>query len=178
MSLFRNLILPALPSTAPDEQGHGEPGQHSGVIALEPAGEAAQAGQVVGAHGGDPCAGTLPGPAGQHLRELSGVTAQGVQARAGSPHLRELELAAGVEVAGAAADPTGDVTNLGRSRDGGRRGLPPEGGQVGVDGGVAAAKAQRLDLPVQPADVGAPLVPALVQVRLVLSMLFLCTPSM
>jgi hypothetical protein len=50
------------------------------------------------------------------------VTAQGVQVRAGGPHLRELELLAGVEVAGAAADPAGEVTNLGRSRDGGRRG--------------------------------------------------------
>ena len=42
-------------------------------------------------------------PAGQHLRELFDVTVQGVQVRAGGPHLRELELLAGVEVAGAAA---------------------------------------------------------------------------
>jgi hypothetical protein len=120
----------------------------AGVIALESVAEGVKVGQVVGANGGDPCVETLSVAAGQHLRELFDVTAQGVQLRAGSPHLLELELLADVEVVGAAADPAGDVTNLGRPRDGGRRGLPLEGGQVGVDGGVAAAKAQRLDVPV------------------------------
>jgi hypothetical protein len=62
-------------------------------------------------------------PACQHFREFFDVTAQGVQVRAGSPHLRELELLVGVEVVGAAADPAGDVTDFGRSRDGGRRGV-------------------------------------------------------
>jgi hypothetical protein len=38
----------------------------------------------------------------QHLREFFDVAAQGVQVRAGSPHLLELELLVGVEmVAGA-----------------------------------------------------------------------------
>jgi hypothetical protein len=43
-----------------------------------------------------------PVSACQHLREFFDVAAQGVQVRAGSPHLLELELLVGVEmVAGA-----------------------------------------------------------------------------
>ena len=81
------------------------------------------------------------------------MTVQGVQVGAGRQNLRELELLVGVEVAGAAADPAGDVPDLGRGGDGGRRGHPAQGCQVGVDGAVAAAEAQRGDLPVQLLDV-------------------------
>jgi hypothetical protein len=47
--------------------------------------------------------------------------------QAGGPYLLELELLAGIEVVGAAADPAGDVTDLGRGGDGRRVVLPLKG---------------------------------------------------
>jgi hypothetical protein len=55
------------------------------------------------------------------------VAAQSVQVGAGGPYLVELELLAGIEVAGAAADPAGDVTDLGRGGTAGGAGLPLKG---------------------------------------------------
>jgi hypothetical protein len=86
---------------------------------------------------------------------------------AGGPYLLELKLLVGIEVVGAAADPAGDVTDLGRGGDGRRSRLALEGPEIGVDGAVATAEAQRLDLVVQLLDVGAALVPPLVEVGLV-----------
>ena len=137
------------------------------MVTFEAVGEGVQVGQVVGADGGDPGVEAVAVQAGDHLGERLDVAAQGVQVGAGRQYLRELELLAGVEVAGAAADPAGDVTDLGRGGDGGRRGLPLQGCQVGADGAVATAEAQACDLAVQLLDVGASLVPPLVQVGLV-----------
>ena len=73
-----------------------------------------------------------------------------------------------VEVAGVGEDPAGEVAGLGRAGDGGRGGArSAERQHVVADGAVAAVEAALLELGVQLADVGAALVPPLVQVRLV-----------
>ena len=86
-----------------------------------------QVGQVVGADGGDPGVEAVAVQAGDHLGELLDVAAQGVQVGAGGPYLLDLELLAVVEVVGAAADPAGDVTDLGRGGDGGGAAWPLKG---------------------------------------------------
>jgi len=57
------------------------------------------------------------------------VATQSVQVGAGGLYLLELELLAGIEVVGAAADPAGDMTDLGRGGAGtaGGAALPLKG---------------------------------------------------
>ena len=143
--------------------GQGQAVEDGLVVAFEPGDEGAQVRLVAGAGLGDPRIQLLAAQAGEDLGELGDVAGQGVQVRALGPDAGEAGLLVVVQGGGVAQDPARDMADLGRRRDGGRRGLGLEGPQVGIDGAVAAAVPLRGDLPVQLADVGAPGVPALVQ---------------
>ncbi len=108
-------------------------------------------------------------PAGEDLGELSNVPGEGVQARAAFPGFGEFRFLVIIEVAGVGGDPSGQVTGFGRAGHGGRGGacLPERHHVVAYDA-VAALVAAFLQFGVQPGDVGASVVPPLVQVGLVL----------
>ena len=127
-----------------------------------------QVGLVVGFDGGDPVVEAVAVAAGEDLGELGDVAGEGVQVRAALPGPGELFLLVVVEVLRVGEDPAGEVAGLGRAGDGGRRGAGlAEREDVVADGAVAAVVAPFAQLGVQLADVGAALVPPLVQVGLV-----------
>ncbi|MDX6391412.1 MAG: hypothetical protein QOJ73_2475 [Streptosporangiaceae bacterium] len=106
--------------------------------------------------------------AGEHLGERGHVGGGGLQVRAGSQYLLEMELFVGIEVFGAAQYPGGDLADLGHHWCGRWCGSQcPEGCQIGGDGTPAALVALVGDLPVQGGGVGDAGIPALVQVGLV-----------
>ena len=106
-------------------------------------------------------------PSGEDLGELGDVPGQGVQVRAAAPDLAELGFLLVIEVVRVGEDPAGDVTGFRRGRHG-RRGDAEVAERLHVvaDGAVAAAVAAVAELGVQLPDVGAALVPPLMQVRL------------
>ena len=77
---------------------------------------------VAGAGPGDPRVQLLTVPTGEDLGELGDVRGEGVQVRAVGPDGVEAGLLGLVQGGGVAEDPAGDVADLGRRRDGGRRG--------------------------------------------------------
>ncbi len=91
-----------------------------------------------------------------------------VQVRAACPGLRELGLLVVVQVVRVFEDPAGEVAGFRRAWDGGRGGAGlAEREDVVADGAVSARVPALFELGVQLADVGAALVPPLVQVGLV-----------
>ena len=138
------------------------------MVAFDAAGEGVQVGLVVGFDGGDPVVEAVAVPAGEDLGELGDVAGKGVQVRAAFPGPGEpgfLVIIQGVRVL---EYPAGQVAGFWRSGGGGRGGAgSAEREDVVADGPVAALVAAVLELGVQPADVGAALVPPLVQVGLV-----------
>jgi hypothetical protein len=138
------------------------------VVVLEAAGEGVQVGLVVGVDGFDPCVEAVAVQAGEDLGELGDVAGEGVQVRAAFPGLGEFVFLVVAEVVRVGKDPAGEIAGLGRAGDGGWGGAGlAERLDVAADGGVAAAVTAFAELGVQLADVGAALVPPLVQAGLV-----------
>jgi hypothetical protein len=107
--------------------------------------------------------------AGEDLGEFGDVPGDGVQVRAVLPGAGQFRLLVVIKVVRVGGDPPGQVTGFGRAGDGGRGGSRlAERQHVVADGAVAALVPAFLQLGVQLDDVGASLVPPLVQVGLVL----------
>ena len=148
--------------------GQGEAVGDGLLIVADAGGEGAQAGVVVGFHGGEPAFQVaVAGSAGHHLGEAGDVPGEGADVGTAVFDGFELGLFFWPEVVGAGKQPAGDLPGF-RYRGGrvGRGACLPERGYVAADGLDAAGPAAFLQLSVQGGGVGNAFVPPLADVRL------------
>ncbi|HEV3288664.1 MAG TPA: hypothetical protein VG123_06700 [Streptosporangiaceae bacterium] len=138
------------------------------LVVADADGERAQAGLVVGFHGGEPgFEVAAAGAGGHHFGEGGHVRGERVDVGAAGADGLELGLLAGLEVVGAGQQPAGDLAGLRDCRGRGRGGeCVPEWPDVAADGLRAAGPAAFSQFGVERGGVGEALVPSLADVRL------------